>query len=67
MNDLFYEYMDNCMVLFFFDFSSYTNIIHDFIKKIRKITLYTKLINLNSIVLKSTIIDLFWNDEINDF
>jgi hypothetical protein len=47
------------MVLFFFDLSSYTNIIHDFIKKIRKITLYTKLINLNSIVLKSTIIDLF--------
>jgi len=29
-------------------------------KKIRKIALYTKLINLNSIVLKSTIIDIFF-------
>jgi hypothetical protein len=36
MNDLFYEYMDNCMVFFFIGFSSHTNIRHDFILEDKK-------------------------------
>jgi len=60
MNDLFYEYMDNCMVLFSLIFHLIQISYMILFKKIRKIALYTKLINLNSIILKLTIIDIYF-------
>jgi hypothetical protein len=52
MNDLFYEYMDNFMVLFSKKFHVIQKSYMILFKKIRKNAVYTKLINFNSAILK---------------